>query len=658
MSRAEPRKLFGRPTASLLDEDAPPGVPPLIRVDPPRAFSISAASPLAGQITRSVASLPDELDDPDDFADEDTAQDVRSNDEEWDESWGAAFEVDDFRAARREDPDADLVTGPATVRMLRQATASADDEDELVAMPEEGDEVEHTGVGEQVALPDGFGEDISLAGLDVPPEPSADPGPFERMHRARPPRVAVDEVPEGLSLAWMGPEPGPAEDVAEVVEDANLLAEQSRERRQAALSAAIFDEPAAEPAGPPPSFTPPHVRVGAGPASAASFVPAARPTLGREQEPSAEQPAPAADIPPADAFGATHPGGPPRSRFAPPWAAPTSDDGIPDAIAALAEALERDPAPAPAEPRRLRPASGEPPRISRREREVEPVAPPVPLRRRPPEQADPRGRRLARPTLPGGADPYETPRRPRPAPPRDGADGPGPRRSLAPVAMPAPSFAPGDTPQPAPVADPYAAVLERASRPAAAGVPARPARVRAPQPRKAPRSDVSPAIAGVALLLFITGLAMLVIPRFSRRSPSVPQPASGPVVSVAPPPVQPTPAAAEPPAPVAPAATTPTAPAPAPVVEPPAIGKPTESPAPTKSSAYRVALGVIRVNSDRKALIILDGKQQGYAPGLADISVMPGAHTVRAVVSGTGLSRTMEIRVDAGSAVVAEFSFK
>jgi len=169
---------------------------------------------------------------------------------------------------------------------------------------------------------------------------------------------------------------------------------------------------------------------------------------------------------------------------------------------------------------------------------------------------------------------------------------------------------------------------------------------------------VSPAIAGVALLLFITGLAMLVIPRFSRRSPSVPQPASGPVVSVAPPPVQPTPAAAEPPAPVAPAATTPTAPAPAPVVEPPAIGKPTESPAPTKSSAYRVALGVIRVNSDRKALIILDGKQQGYAPGLADISVMPGAHTVRAVVSGTGLSRTMEIRVDAGSAVVAEFSFK
>lgn len=652
MSRAEPRKLFGRPTASLLDEEAPPGVPPLIRVDPPRAFSVSAASPLAGQVNRSVTSLPDELDDPDDFADEDTAQDVRSNDEDWDESWGAAFEVDDFRAARREDPDADLVTGPATVRMLRPGAPPADDEDELVAMPEEGDEVEHTGVGEQVALPDGFGEDISLGGLDLPPEPSAEPGPFERMHRGPPPRLAVDEVPEGLSLTWMGQDAGPPEDLAEIVEDANLLAERSRERRQSALNAAIFAEPTAD-AGQPPAFAPPPARPAA---TVAAFAPAAPPAFGRGRDSGPAQPEPPVEAPAADAFGATRPPGPSRSRFAPPWATSAPDDGIPDAIAALAEALERDPAPAPAEPRRLRPASGEPPRISRREREADPVAPPVPLRRRPPEQQDARGRRLARPTLPGGADPYETPRRPRPAPPREGVDGPAPRRSLAPVVMPAPSFAPGDTPQPAPVADPYAAVLERASKPAAARP--RPTRVRAPQPRQAPRSDVSPAIAGIALLLFITGLAMLVIPRFNRRSPPVPQPASGPVMSVAPAPVEPTPPAAVPAAPVAPPAPVAAAPAPTPVVEPAPVEKPVASPTPTKSSAYRVALGVIRVNSDRKALIILDGKQQGYAPGLPDISVMPGAHTVRAVVSGTGLSRTMEIRVDAGSAVVAEFSFQ
>jgi hypothetical protein len=93
-----------------------------------------------------------------------------------------------------------------------------------------------------------------------------------------------------------------------------------------------------------------------------------------------------------------------------------------------------------------------------------------------------------------------------------------------------------------------------------------------------------------------------------------------------------------------------------PVVEPAPAPKAANPSA--KSTAYTVALGVIRVTSDRKALIILDGKQQGYAPGLADIAVMPGQHTVRAVVSGTGLSRTMEIRVDAGSAVVAEFAFR
>lgn len=650
MSRAEPRKLFGRPSAALLDEAALPGVPPLIRVEPPRASSVSAASPMEAQHVRSIASLPDELDDPDEFEEEDTAQDVRSGDDEYDAAWGAAFEVDDFRAARREDPDADLRTGPATIRMAPPpAVDAADDEDELVAMPEEGDEVEHTGVGEQVALPEGFGDDVFFAPPEeLEPVPSAEPGPFERMRRGLPPpRIASEEAPEGLSLAWMGPAPGAPENVAEIVEDASLIAERNREKRQLPLNAAIFDE--SEQAAPAVADPPP-ARASRSVPPWASAQPAAEPESTAWGEPGVAVGAPLAPLRERNV----------RARFEPPpWAAPPASDGIPDAISALAEALERDPAPAQPEPRRLRPASGEPPRISRREREVELQAPPVPLRRRP-EPTDPRSRRLARPTLPGGGDDlHDTPRRPRAALPRDpgpGADtAPVPRRSLAPVVMPTPSFAPGETAQPEAYAQDSSPLLDRASRPSPPRTAPRTPRVRAPQPRQAPRGEVSPVVAGIALLLFITGLSMLVIPRFNRRSqPVPPPPASGPVEMVAAP--APAPAPVEPPETTPPVPAPEVAAAPVPVVEPAPAPKPANPSA--KSTAYTVALGVIRVTSDRKALIILDGKQQGYAPGLADIPVMPGQHKVRAVVSGTGLSRTMEIRVDAGSAVVAEFAFR
>lgn len=662
MKSAEPRKLFGRPSSLLLDEQVLPGVPPAIRVEPPRPFA-PPADGLGGMKIRSVASLPDDLDDNEDGLEEDELEedDDAPEAQDADDAWGAAFEVDDFRAARREDPDADLLTGPATIRMTPPPSAQAsDDEEEMIGMPEEGDEPERTGVGEQVALPEGFDDGLFLAGEDgddAPDEPPAEPppvasipgpGPFETMRRGpavgfglgvaraggAPPRVLTEDPVEGLAVAWMSASSGGSDDLPEIVEDHHTASELRREARQALLETAVFGEPQRR--SRPPT---------AAPVDPAPWSP--------ETAPGPEAP--------------SRPGSPSRTRTSVPPPAPNPGaDLIPDAVSALAEALERDPPPSEGTGPRARRSTGEPPRISRRTRE-EPAPPAVPLRRRPLEmETGPRDdgappRRLARPTLsPGATAGSEQPRRARPVPGGDprardpGTDtAPRPRRSLSPVVMPAPSFAPAETPQPQPAPRAQAVEPQR-SRPAPSPTaPRAPARVRAPRPAAKPKFEfLPPLLIGVGLIVAIIGLLAVVIPRPSE--PTAPPQATGPALPALVEPALTTPAPVILPIEPAPAPVpSPTLEAPPePVVLPPPVSKPSE-----KASAYKIALGIIRVSSDRKALIIVDGKQQGYAPGLADISVMPGQHTVRAVVSGTGLSRSLEIRVDAGSAVVASFSF-
>ncbi len=693
MKKAEPRKLFGRPSSLLLDEGVLPGVPPLIRIEPPRAFAESASEMLGGMKIRSVASLPDDLEDPDELDEPfdegfDVPEDTLSTEEmadDSDDTWGAAFEVDDFRAARRVDPDADLLTGPATIRMAPPPSA-ADEEEEMIGMPEEGDEPEHTGVGEQVSLPEGFGEGLLLAGDDgagddvavgdagdedeatvtdtrrghtsVPtpsdPPPSPAPGPFEAMRRspyglglgrarlgAAPPRVLTEDPVEGLAVAWMSASSELSDDLPEIMDDHHVRSERRRDERQALLSAAVVGDPQRRTAVPEPAAAP-----------------------GERSQESAPGPEPTRTASPAS---------PARAHASLP--SPTPDpaaDLIPDAVSALAEALERNPASDVGVGPRARRPTGEPPRISRRTRE-EPAPPAVPLRRRQPEAESeaPTPRRLARPTMLPGAAP-EGERRARPAPVQDaphrreGPDtAPRPRRPLSPVVMPAPSFAPEPTPQPppAPVSTPSDLPPAQGRVAPARPNPARtaqraPARARPARVAPKPPAEVNPALVGLALVVGIIGLLALIVPRLRAHDAPPPVQASGPMAPAVVAPTLPAPRA-DIPAPEQ--AALPPAPTPAPVDEekppvvaapPPPLSKPSE-----KASAYKVALGIIRVTSDRKALIIVDGKQQGYAPGLEDISVMPGQHTVRAVVSGTGLSRSLEIRVDAGSAVVASFSF-
>lgn len=663
MKSAEPRKLFGRPSSLLLDEQVLPGVPPAIRVEPPRPFA-PPADGLGGMKIRSVASLPDDLDDEDELEEDEREEDddapgTPDEAQDADDAWGAAFEVDDFRAARREDPDADLLTGPATIRMTPPPSAQAsDDEEEMIGMPEEGDEPELTGVGEQVALPEGFDDGLFLAGDDgddgpeesapePPPVASPGPGPFEAMRRgpavgfglgvarvgAAPPRVLTEDPVEGLAVAWMSASSGGSDDLPEIVEDHHTASELRREARQALLDTAVLGEPQRR--SRPPT---------AAPVDPAPWSP--------ETAPGPE--------------ATSRPVSPSRTRTSvTPLAPNPGADLIPDAVSALAEALERDPAPSEGTGPRARRSTGEPPRISRRTRE-EPAPPAVPPRRRPLEmETSPRDdgappRRLARPTLsPGATSESEPPRRARPAPGVDARTrdpstdtAPRPRRSLSPVVMPAPSFAPAETPQPQPAPRAQAVEAARSRTAPSPTAPRSPARVRAPRPAAKPKFEfLPPLLIGVGLIVVIIGLLAVVIPR-EPSDPAAPPQATGPaVVEVALPtparvilPIEPAPAPV--PAPILEAL-------PEPVVVPPPVSKPSE-----KASAYKIALGIIRVSSDRKALIIVDGKQQGYAPGLADISVMPGQHTVRAVVSGTGLSRSLEIRVDAGSAVVASFSFE
>lgn len=717
MKMAEPRKLFGRPSTLLLDEKTAQPSPPPIHLDPAPWRSLPPRSPgppppesgpPVGVRIRSVASLPDELEDPDemedteDYSDEPTQQDVD------DGAWGAAFEVDDFRAARR-DPDEDLIRTPALVHMPR-ATVSTDeaDDDDVVAMPEEGDEGEVTGVGEQVAMPDGFDFDFDIPSEEAPEDSEPDrPGPPAVVApgptlvsggwaaAAPGPRVLTDDPVEGLAVAWMSASAGDAADLPDIVDDHHSRGGANREARMALLETAVFGE------AQPRNTAPPRPVV-----EEAAWSPESAPgPEGVAPPPPSSSPRSRYSLVPQSAPGSAPPARPPAAPAADPAA-------IPDAVAALAEAMQRDTGPSNSLPPRVRRATGEPPRILRRGRETPPPTPPPPPARATRPMFDPDGftpRRLSRPAglsddvtaslqpaEPEGAFEYpdvsvptlDTSRRTRPPPAEHTAAGPRPRpqepairprpaapqedgwgpahrnadgrgRAMptpSPLEMPASRFELPDLPAqpPRPLPAPYSPNIDRGSPPRAPGPrgqsrnPPRVTRVAQPA-----RLDVNPILGGVALIIAVLGVIALVLPRL-RPEPeppsalsALPEPDS---VSVAPVEagVDSTPVAPVLPADPAPVPTKPT---------PEGTVKPVAAPQTEKASAYRVTLGMIRVTTDRKALIILDGKQQGYAPGLADLPVVPGQHTVRAVVPGTGVSRSIEIRVDAGTATIAAFSF-
>lgn len=75
------------------------------------------------------------------------------------------------------------------------------------------------------------------------------------------------------------------------------------------------------------------------------------------------------------------------------------------------------------------------------------------------------------------------------------------------------------------------------------------------------------------------------------------------------------------------------------------------------TSGSSIETGYIRVVTDKKCLVIVDGKQRGYAPNLGAIELSVGMHPVRCVVAGSGMSRSSEVRVDAGTLRAVEIRF-
>ena len=71
----------------------------------------------------------------------------------------------------------------------------------------------------------------------------------------------------------------------------------------------------------------------------------------------------------------------------------------------------------------------------------------------------------------------------------------------------------------------------------------------------------------------------------------------------------------------------------------------------------RLEAGYIRVITDRKCLVIVDGEQRGYAPDVGKIELLPGGHTLRCIVAGAGASRETDFRVDSGALREIELRF-
>lgn len=276
---------------------------------------------------------------------------------------------------------------------------------------------------------------------------------------------------------------------------------------------------------------------------------------------------------------------------------------------------------------------------------------------------------------------------PLPEPPRPAGGVVVPLRGGEPAERrPVPPMAPPKAPPVEPAAKPAAAARPAPAAPpprAPAAPAAAPAKVTPPKP--VARGGVSgAAIAVIGLCVVVGGAAAWIWgrPLLQGDRPTAPVAAASPAGSPAAP-GAPTPAPAEPTA----AAPAPVAAAPPPVVEPPKAAEPpkaTEPPkvaeapsppaktapektAPAKtatsatagrasSTASRLAAaespaeasGLIRVKTDRRCLIMVNGRQKGYAPDLGAIQLPAGTHILRAVVQGTGQSRSMEVRVDEG----------
>ena len=534
-------KLFARPSGLLPDEPS--------LVEPSSIERVTKRIEPLG-----FGSLPDDLDNTDEWNEpeepsesaEALSEHVRSA-RESEDLWGAAFEVDDFRTLRRMEAAAEPVHVHRQAPPRAPVPPSPNDDGDLIGMPEEGDVAEHTGVGEQVSLPEGFGADIELPSLDRADDQT------EEYAAPNPAGNAPADAPEATGSA--------------------------------------FDD-----------FS-------------------------------------------MNWLSAGH-GGP---------------DTMPDAVAALNEALARDADPAPPPPTLLRStsalgrrASSEPPRISARMRDqdaagsTQPGIPPRVRPLEPPKRAAP-----ARPTRTFGRNGPE-----RPQPPDVHVDytestAEAPEQPLDPFVSTTVQTAPLSTVASELSAEAFAALLERHEaepQQAEAGAPATPRRpMRAPAarraapmvaPRPAPKLTRTRVVAVVVATIVV--LTAIIVPQLwssplADPTDSRPSANATPAPERVPPTPSPAPAAPEPP--------------------PPAPVAPPTKPPSRAESAIKSGTGIIRVTSDRKALIIVDGKQHGYAPGLADLSIAAGPHTVRAVESGTSITRTLEVRVDPGAAVIAGFTF-
>ena len=80
--------------------------------------------------------------------------------------------------------------------------------------------------------------------------------------------------------------------------------------------------------------------------------------------------------------------------------------------------------------------------------------------------------------------------------------------------------------------------------------------------------------------------------------------------------------------------------------------------APVTADAMGVESGYLRVVSDRKCLVIVDGRQRGYAPALGLLELPAGEHSLKCVVAGAGTSRSTTVRVDSGALREAELRFE
>lgn len=257
---------------------------------------------------------------------------------------------------------------------------------------------------------------------------------------------------------------------------------------------------------------------------------------------------------------------------------------------------------------------------------------------------------------------------------------PAPREPAAPVApVPVPPRAPPPTPAAATRPVSPAEAPPRRNEP----MPLRDARAAdegVPAPSRTPRWIAPVAVVAVLVAVGSYGLfrflggdpapvpvaapAPPAVPAPTEADPGAPAPAAPAVVETPPAAVEPVAAATPAPATPAPAApASPKAPsAPATAAETLASATPPAAAGSTSSSSASAAAeatptGLIQIVSNMSCLIIVNGKQRGYAPDLGPIELPAGTHVVRAVVPGKGYSRTVEVRVDAGLLRQVEIRF-